>query len=500
MLLTKKENIGYLHKDMYLTKVIIIMFSLFVIYITLCLFYRSLLEIPIMYNEGWNAGLLSNWVYSGKLYYEPSEFIVNNYPPISFIINRFILTFLHDAIFSGRLTSALSFVACAFLIMRIIKYITNNNYSAFLSCLIFIGFIDINDNLYVASNDPQMLSLAINLLGLYVFIILLTQEEKTILYFIVSFIFVFALFIKHNSVAMPLAVAVWLIIYKRSAFFIYSISGLIISFCFFAVFDYTFGTFFINGIFSPRQYSLHRLFRLLIPNLSPILPVAIFAVMPNFLLKYNKFTVLFTIYVGLALFIGAFELGGDGTGSNALFELILASSLGCGMLAATFNKIPENFGGLYNWSVISIIISIVITPGMVESKSFLRTSEWIKEIQNKEITIFNIINIIKSTKGDALCETNTFCYWSGKKFSFDRFNFSQKLLFNIGIKEKLLCDIIKGKYSVIEFDKYDDIYSMEYQISSVSDCSREQEIKFILNNKYKKITFPGSDIVLFIKS
>lgn len=93
---TIKNKHQYIDK---ISSIFVILFLIIISYITIALFYRASFKIPIMYNEGWNAGLIKNFMLNGKLYYAPYDLVVNNYPPLSFFIVRSFMLFTHDAIF-----------------------------------------------------------------------------------------------------------------------------------------------------------------------------------------------------------------------------------------------------------------------------------------------------------------------------------------------------------------------------------------------------------------
>src|ERR1700712_5311980 len=74
---------------------------------------HSLLE---NYNEGWNALYIDRVNSGGALYPGPDELLLNNYPPLSFVIVAGLARLVGDAMTAGRLVSAASFVIVAVMI------------------------------------------------------------------------------------------------------------------------------------------------------------------------------------------------------------------------------------------------------------------------------------------------------------------------------------------------------------------------------------------------
>lgn len=478
-------------------KFLVSIFAVITFSFILGLFFRSTLRFSPTYNEGWNAGLMGLWVSGEPLYHPPSAWIVNNYPPLSFVLVRVVMTLVPDAVFAGRLVSAAAFVAASSFIALILQALSRDAVASILGGLVFAAFMAINGQFYVATDDPQMLSIAISLAGLFIY----TLRPNNSLYQILSSsVFVLSLFVKHNNIAMPLTLALWLLIFDRRAFLRFSATGLLLSAGLFYLFAGLFGPNFTSGLLAPRHYALARAFRWTMPNLTPILPLMVFAVMPAFLLKPGRFAILFALYVGMAAAIGALELGGDGTGINALFEIVIAASLGSGLLVARLADTQREFGKLRIWAIAGIIACTLLTPGLVDRKDILTGLPWFVEMHNRERRTLDIVNIIQRSNGPALCATNIFCYWAGKPFAFDAFNFDQSVRAGRIAPEALAESIASGKYSVIELEENGEAQIQRpgamFDIGSLNS----QEIKRTLDKIYQKIPFTGTNIVLYVRT
>ena len=490
---TIKNKHQYIDK---ISSIFVILFLIIISYITIALFYRASFKIPIMYNEGWNAGLIKNFMLNGKLYYAPYDLVVNNYPPLSFFIVRSFMLFTHDAVFSGRFVSAISFMISGFMMYKISHHELSKRLAAILSALLFIGYTDINYDLYIASDDPQMISIAFSLIGLY----MATLGNKKLFFDIFSeIIFAVSIYTKHNNIALPLSVGIWKLIYNRKEFLIFSISGIISSLILMILFTTLLGENFLIGLFSPRHYSFSRALNLMLTYSSSMTLIIALSILPIALFRITKFYSLVFIFIILSFFIGTFELGGDGTGVNAYFELLIASSLGCAVFVSHLFDDGCKFHNLRALVILYMILGVLITPGMNKQKSVFNFKSWNRQINDKENVTKKIIEVIQKSNGLAICETNIYCYWAGKSFYIDRFNFEQKILLGILKNNILLYGLRDAAYPVIQLDNESDVNSLLLKVDDKNNFSNQLDAKELLTKNYIKKTFSGTDVVIYQK-
>jgi len=172
------------------------------------LVYRSTLYIPLNYNEGWNAFQTAAAMYGRVLYPPPNALITNNYPPLSFFIVGAVASVLGDAVFAGRAVSWLAFLAVAGLIGAILRRAGNDWFAALFGAMFFVGYAVVYFSNYVGMDDPQWLAHAVMMLGLYIYI---RAPEKPLSGVVTGVLMSVALFVKHNVVALPLVLFLWLL-------------------------------------------------------------------------------------------------------------------------------------------------------------------------------------------------------------------------------------------------------------------------------------------------
>ena len=273
----------------------------------------------LAYNEGWNAYFGAQLTRGGDLYGLADGFVWNNYPPLYHILQAAVLSLGADPIIFGRWLSLVSIGFIA-LLLGTLAHRRPGNY--FASALIILGFLVhayLLHPAYVGQNDPQWLAQAFSAAGLFV---LLRLGPTGAALWAASGLFVVALSIKHNVIAAPLAVTVWLLMHHRSAFVRWLLAGL--------VWAGLAGALWI-ALFSPRLlvavFGHHRAMK------DPVGLVKFYAdVLGHYFLLFAAMALvgldhkrrwtedLALLYALFGLVFGVLFLTGVGVGLNVLFE------------------------------------------------------------------------------------------------------------------------------------------------------------------------------------
>ena len=299
--------------------------------------WRSTLMIPINYNEGCNAYFVSTVLAHTPLYFPPDALLTNNYPPLSFYLLAPLASLMGDAIFAGRLVAWLAFAAVAAFIVAICYRLHGDRIAALLAGMIFPGFIVINYDIYVGMNDPQMLAHAIMLCGLW---FLLRRPDSLGCIVAAAALMAAALFVKHNILALPLAVAAWLAVYNRRAAIRFVAAGTAAGALGLAACLAAFGPDFVSSLLAPRQYIPARAWRHAVGWLMPIEVPVLLAFLGAAIDHENRATVLFSLYLLIALGLAWLLAGGSAVNFNLMFEVVIAFSLAAGQLVASLRRQP----------------------------------------------------------------------------------------------------------------------------------------------------------------
>jgi len=406
------------------------------------LVWRSTLMIPINYNEGCNAYFVSAVLSHTPLYFPPDALLTNNYPPLSFYLEAPLASLMGDAIFAGRLVAWLAFAAAAAFIVAICYRLQRDRIAAGLAGMLFVGVIVINYDIYVGMNDPQMLAHAIMLCGLW----FLLRRPDALGTAAVAVLMAAALFVKHNILALPLAVAVWLAVYSRRAAAGFVAAGIAAGAIGFAASLAAFGMDFISSLLTPRQYIPVRAWRHAIEWLMPIQLPVLLAFLGAVIDRKNRATMLFSLYLLIALGLAWLLAGGAGVNFNLMFEVVIAFSLAAGQLVAALRRQPA----LRRWAIGSYAVAALVNAGIVGTKDELLLRPWIAAQHAREAATLETVRMIAGRPGPALCENPALCYWAGKPFELDPLNFEEGVAAGTKDEGIVLGRIASGYYAAIE--------------------------------------------------
>jgi len=425
--------------------------------ITAGLFYRSTMLFQRNYNEGWNAFHAASFFHGGPLYYPPSALITNNYPPLSFIMVSWVMHVIPDAIFAGRALADTALIGIVALIVLILRAALHDWLASVVGGLTFLSFMAINAEGYVGVDDPQFLSLAILLLGFYLKVRLGARPAADILS---ALVMTASLFIKHNNIALPLALSIWLLVFDRMAALRFIGTGIVAGVCGLLAAQVAFGSAFITSLLSPRVYALARIGRQAPQWLDPIKPLLVLAAIPIVLAPRERINLLFGFYLVAAVLVGIVIAAGSGTGDNAMFETVIAASLAIGCLVAQIGQesgFVVRHAHLRACVIVAAAFATLVTPELDTAKDVLLLPSWLAQQRQREAESLKAVHFIAAQPGPALCSTPALCYWAGKPFEVDPFNFGQAVLTRHKPVTEVTDRIVAGYYGSIElFQAWDD--------------------------------------------
>jgi hypothetical protein len=408
------------------------------------LVWRSTLMAPINYNEGSNAFFVAAVLAHTPLYFPADALVTNNYPPLSFYLEAPLAALIGDAIFAGRLVAWLAFAAVTGLIVAISLRLHSDRIAAALAGMLFAAFMVINYDIYVGMNDPQMLAHAIMLAGLWS---LLRRPHLPSSAFVAAALMAIALFVKHNILALPLAVAVWLALHNRRSAIAFVAIGAAIGGIGLATALAAFGHDFISGMLAPRQYIPARAWRHALEWLLPIEAPVFLGFLAIAIDRNDRVTRLFALYLALALALAWLFAGGSGVNFNLMFDVVIALSLAAGRLVAALRRQPE----LRRWAIAAYAIAALVNAGLVGTQSQLLVRPWITAERVRAATTLETVRLLAEQPGPAICENPALCYWANKPLELDPFNFAAGVAAGTKGEGAVLRRIASGYYAALEF-------------------------------------------------
>ena len=392
------------------------------------LLYRSRLDYQINYNEGWNSYFTARVLDGLPLYPARSSRLINNYPPLSFYMAALMAKLTGSVLVAGRALAWSGFAGSATLIGLILRRMGCSAAGASFGALFFGAVLVTRCDLYVGMFDPQLFAQMLMLAGC---LVALSRPDSAGAVAAAALI-VAGGFVKHSLLALPVSLTLWLAFYRRRLLLPWLLTGAGLAGAGLAASVAGFGPEFIAGLSLPRQTSLSGAVGKMLRWLLPLeLPCAL-ATLPAVLVRVRRddstarhpsdraYAAFVLIYVLVALAIGLAGAAPLGTNYNMIFELLVAVSLGLGLLVGWPGlRIPPG------WVALASAVSLWVTAlqlGTAETSSW---RAWSSEQRSREANALAAVALIRAAPGDALCGTLLLCFQSGKPMLYDPLNYGQ---------------------------------------------------------------------------
>jgi hypothetical protein len=403
--------------------------------------------IPNGYNEGWNAYWAEVAWHGGALYPAVDSPISNNYPPLSFYIVGAVGRLLGDNIFAGRLVAFLSLLVVAvdlFVWLRITH--VSRNVATF-GATLFLAAFAMYAPAYMTMNDPQLLAHAFMMTSA---VVLWRWDFSRRALVGAAVLMILAGTVKHLLIALPLAVTLWIALYRTQRLMTWLFSAAAMVLVTVALLYFTQGAIFFHDMASSRLYS-----RLLVETgiqrvwvsfgfLAALSGAAVVAFLSRASTRAVREQAAFALlYVGVSAGIGALAASGKGVDRNAFFDFLIAVSLAVAIgvehvrtrvassgapstgYQPAVSATPRWFYPMFG-SAIGAICCVVFLIAAAQQWP----SRWqqIQQTDQREAAAKLVIADIRHLGGGAAaCEELSLCYWAGSAFKVDFFNYGQKL-------------------------------------------------------------------------
>lgn len=383
------------------------------------------LQIPRNYNEGWNAYWATTAISGGPLYPPVNALISNNYPPLSFFVVGLLGRMIGDPILAGRALALLGFLLVAINIVAWLCRCGVRVSLAIASGAAFIITVDALVHVYIAMDDPQWFGHGLMTTGM---VILWRNPRSHGRLAISALLMMLGGLFKHLIIPVPVALAAWLFISERRAFWKWVSILVVLGVMAFSIIYGVYGHNFVEGfLHAPRQISFLAAVHMgiqVLPDLLPLLCLAT-ALLPQF---NKREPVTFAwIYLGVATAIGALAAAGAGVSENAVFDVAIAASLAAGLAL-------ENLAIAWtaNYRKPAYLKAVILLPALAvilwAPFSIRLNIERLRHLSAlAEATPSDIELLRQHDVRNAACESLALCFWSGAPFNVDLFNFGQKL-------------------------------------------------------------------------
>ena len=416
------------------------------------------------YGEGWNAYWTAAAMRSPAALYSKSHILIaNNYPPLSFYMSGLVGRLTGDYIVAGRIVALLSLLTVAGLTGYIVFKLGRSVIWGFVSGLLLLIYAIYPLGQFFAVDNPQWLGQAIMLAGVTPLMGADRKPPGGRSCLLSAVCIVIGALVKHNQFALPIAIVSWLLVRDRKAAAMWCVSVLILAAAACLTLAMIYGAVIFNELFGfSRTYELRYFLKGLsrLSCLSPIIAVGVVIIIRQ--RPVDPRWLLFVIYTGLGLVLGALQHFGAGVGDNADYDALTGATILCCALlgSAATAKIDCVLGRRYRAAILSLLlvpIVIVAPTTLMESMTELRNAavaeaEWSAMISD-----------VRQARGPVLCEVLAICFWAGKPMELDFFAYGQKL--RMGTDSSELRNLISDKIAaILVLDRHYDLHSGETRL------------------------------------
>ncbi|HEV2909441.1 MAG TPA: hypothetical protein VGX02_09220, partial [Candidatus Eremiobacteraceae bacterium] len=413
---------------------------------------RIALSIPLHlsfnYNEGWNAYHATEVMRGAGLYPAAPRFFFNNYPPLSFFVLATASRLFGDPIVAGRWISLAAFIAWVALVQPIGRALGCRANETRFAALLF-GANTLLFTEYVGINDPELLGHAVAAFGL----LAVLQRPRTIgRMWACAVMFSVAVFIKHSLLVVPVVCVTWLMMFDRRAGRALLVAGATVGVAGIVCCVSMFGWGFLAQLAAPRMYVLARAVGK--SSLWMVRMIALIAILIVLIRRFPRdgSVALCALYAGIASFVGAISIGGDGVNWNVMFDATWALCLSAAVALNRLTGAPVVSRRIRARLAATYLIVPTIALAVNARTAWLSPSYWLTPRRVESAAAGRDIAFIKSHAGPALCEELALCFWAGKPVEVDLYNMQQRIR-TASRRSDELVQLLNARYfSVVQLD------------------------------------------------
>jgi len=387
---------------------------------TILLVWWPLTLVPVPrvgnYNEGWNAYHALD-VANGEFLYA-NDFTPLNYPPLSFVLVAALGLIVPDYLLIGRVAAVLSLLVIAAALGSVVFRMTGSRAGGLVTGLTTIMLIAAVAPTYVGADDPQLMAHAFLMCALAIYVSF-RDEPRAGHVFVVAGLVCLGLLIKHNPIAVPLAITWDIVRHRRSLLRTWLTALLVTGGSAALVLQIWFGNAVWEALLSPRQITSRQWADVTFDTLrySWIWVVALSGFMVR--VTGDRQLGILTRLLIVAAATGALMAGGIGTYRNVYFDVFFALAMLVGAhLTGSSSKQSRS-------AVLLAVVIIVTGAGWVRVR--WPSQERVNAAYKVAVGTQESASVLKTIPGPAFCQQPLVCYLAEKKFEYDAFLVTQRI-------------------------------------------------------------------------
>ena len=404
------------------------------------------------YNEGWNALHADTVMRGGDLYPDPGALVFNNYPPTSFVVMGVLGAVFGDPLVAGRGVALVSLVVVALCVGRIAATLAACRAIGALAVVLALALVTVFYDQYVAMNDPQLFGHALQFLGLALF---LQRPDDTRARFGSLLLLVLGGTVKHNLVAVPLALVLWILVHRRAQASRFVLTAVALVAAGALAMFLVHGPDLYSGVLEhTRTFALYRAANMVAAWLVPLAPVLGAALLATILGRDDPRVDVLTLVTVIGLLTGVVFAGGGGINYNVIFDTVFAASALAAVGVERFVRAVRPAKGADDVvraaAVVALSLAVLLaSPSrLAEERAELRERPGRLEAARADLAF------LERRPGPVFCSTLALAHWAGREFEVDPFNLGQAVRTGARDDDDLVSRIVEQEFAVIQFNDW----------------------------------------------
>jgi hypothetical protein len=404
------------------------------------------------YNEGWNVYNTQRLI-AHELIYDDNYWRVNNYPIFSFLAVAGVNYVIDNLLLSGRIIALMSFVAVGVLAGAAIRRFGGDRVDAVFGGGCALGFCYLVAPAWVAVDDPQTFGEAIMLGGLVSYI---SKPPDRLTLLRTALLVVLGGFVKHNNLAIPLAITFDLSIRSPRwlPFWFACCAGLAAG-CL-GLTHLVAGGSFIDHLLSPRLFEWHgaryHLAKYLRQSEFPLSLIILFA-----RAIFSSDRRVLASYGIVSIISATISSGFEGTSYNMFQDAAVFLAVAAGVMLHELRS--RTIAGAPAHERVAKV-ALTLSPLLLAQPILARTPQAFAQIyhvsglldidRRAEQSFLAEAEYISKKHGPAVCESLLLCYRAGQPFTIDPFNSRQFILAGRLDQDGLIRRIATKEFAVVQ--------------------------------------------------
>ena len=407
-------------------------------------------------NEGWNA-YWAKAAWSGADLYPPLDGLrLNNYLPLWFYLTGALGALVGDNVRAGRAIAAIALLLDGAIIALIAREVIGagrgglGRSGGWFAGVAFIALFGLYHQDYAAADDPQVLASLFMLIALWRVIRTIDTSPTLVQWGGVVLLMIIAGLIKHNIVAAPLSIGLFLLLCGRMRALITFVCLSIVAVAVACAGLYlAYGNSIFALLLLPRPYNIDIAWSQSLEQFKQY--GLLLAVIPFLAWRSDAKWRLMLIYAVVSLVLGVILSGGDGVDVNVFFDLLFCIAIGLGVMGAAVAQLIRNDAkplGLRWAAVVGWIAIALVSPVMALLSSREAITDAFAAVTGGAYA--KDLQYIRDTPGAVVCRDPTLCYWAGKPLALDLNNIRSMAFARPALEGEVVARIERCEFPLIQ--------------------------------------------------